>query len=85
MYIENIKAKIDTDEIHYEYNTRGYMMYYKGIPIGGAGIDRNAKGSSANLKLFRECADRTKRQMCAGYIDKYMWDEICRIDRGESV
>lgn len=83
MYVENIKDKIDVNDIHYEYNTRGYMLYYKDLPIGGAGVDRHAKVSRSNLKLFRDCADRTKRQICAGYIDNYMWDQICKINNGE--
>lgn len=71
------------DQLHYEYNTRGYMMYYRGKPIGGAGVDRLAKVSRSNLKLFRDYAESTKRRMLAGYIDKFMREQIEKIDREE--
>ena len=29
---------IEEKDLWYEYNTRGYMLYYKDRPIGGAGI-----------------------------------------------
>ena len=74
------KKAIAESDIHYEYNTRGYMLYYKGKPIGGASIDRNAKGCRANLKLFRECAESTKRQILAGHIDTYMTEAMEKID-----
>lgn len=71
---------INENDIHYSYDTRGYVMYYKDKPICGAGIDKYAKGCRANLKLFRECAERTKRQILAGYIDEYTKDLIRKID-----
>ena len=71
---------IDPDDIHYEYNSRGYMMFYKGNPIGGAGISKEAKGHRSNVKLFREYAQSTKGRICAGYIDRFMLEEIERID-----
>lgn len=72
---------IRAEDIHYEYDTRGYMMYYKNKPIGGAGIDKYAKGCRSNLKLFRDCAEETKRKILAGYIDNYMRDRIREIDK----
>ena len=54
------------EDISYTYNTRGYMMYYKGQPIGGAGIDKTARGCRSNLKLFKHSADVTKRDLVAG-------------------
>ena len=71
---------LETD-ITYSYDTRGYMMYYKGNPIGGAGIAKSAKGCRANLKLFREQAAATKRELLLGRGSKYMLDEIAEIDR----
>lgn len=72
---------LNAEDIHYEYNTRGYMMYYKGKPIGGAGISREAKGCRSNLKLFRDYAESTKRAMLSGHIDEYMKKQIEKIDR----
>ena len=71
---------INPDDIHYEYDSRGYMMFYKGNPIGGAGIGKEAKGCRSNVELFHECAKRTKERICAGYIDRYMLEVIERID-----
>ena len=71
---------IEAKDIHYEYNTRGYMMYYKGKPIGGAGIGKEAKGCRANLKLFRDYAESTKRSIVSGHIDAYMREQIDKID-----
>lgn len=67
-------------DISYSYNTRGYMMYYKGEPIGGAGIDKSAKGCRSNLKLFKEGAEVTKRWLLKGIGDKFMLDAIKAID-----
>lgn len=53
-------------ELRYSYNTKGYMLSYMGKPIGGAGIDKYAKGSRANLKLFRECAEHDKQRIIRG-------------------
>ena len=72
---------ITEKDITYSYDTRGYMMYYKGEPIGGAGILKSAKGCRANLNLFKEQAAATKRQLLSGRGDKYMLDEIAKIDK----
>lgn len=71
------------EDIHYSYDTRGYMMYYKGQPIGGAGIDKYAKGSRGNLRLFRESAEVTKRELVRGGGSQYMKDCILKIDQAE--
>lgn len=71
------------EDIHYTYSTRGYMMYYKDQPIGGAGIDKYAKGCRSNLKLFKESAEATKRGLVAGRGDTYMKACIMEIDRAE--
>ena len=67
-------------DISYSYDTRGYMMMYKGKPIGGAGISREAKASRANLKLFRQSADATKREILSGRISEPMKRAIAKID-----
>ena len=76
---------IASSDIHYEYNTRGYMMFYKGKPIGGAGIGGEARGCRANLKLFQQYAESTKRQILSGYIDAYMREAMEKIDAEEAV
>ena len=68
------------EELSYQCNVKGYMLYYKGKPIGGAGISREAKGCRSNLKLFRDSAENTKRAILAGRIDAFMREEIVKID-----
>lgn len=75
---------IDSSLIHYEYDTRGYMLYYKSKPIGGVGIAKSAKGCKQNLKLFREQAELAKRSIINGYGEKRYIDEIDRIEKGKS-
>ena len=74
---------MNANDIHYTYNTRGYMMYYKDQPIGGAGIDKYAKGCRSNLSLFKEAAAATKRDLLAGRGSKYMMDCIREIEQTE--
>lgn len=71
------------EDISYTYDARGYMMYYKGQPIGGAGIDRTARPSRANIKLFKRSAEVTKRELVAGLGGEYMTACILAIDRAE--
>ena len=73
---------IDSSFIHYEYNKRGYMLYYKGKSIGGAGIEKSAKGCRSNLKLFREQAERDIQSIINGYNKRYI-NEINKIERGK--
>lgn len=74
---------INANDISYSYNTKGYMFYYKGKPIGGAGIDKNAKGCQSNLKLFKEQAELDKRAILNGYAKRYL-DAIADIDKEET-
>lgn len=71
---------IDPKDLHYEYDTRGYMLFYKGKPIGGAGISKEAKGCRANLRLFRDCAEVDKRNILLGTETRYL-TEIEKINR----
>ncbi|MEE1302265.1 MAG: hypothetical protein UHD64_05715 [Bacteroidales bacterium] len=75
---------INPSDIHYSYDTRGYMMYYKGKPIGGAGLGKGVSGCRANLKLFKEQAEIEKRRILKGFISEYMLKEIRKIDEEES-
>lgn len=72
---------INANDIHYEYNTRGYMLYYKDELIGGATIDKYAKGCRSNLKLFREIAKLDKRRILSGYGAKRYMDRIAAINK----
>ena len=74
---------VNANDISYSYNTKGYMFYYKGKPIGGAGIDKNAKGCQSNLKLFKEQAELDKRAILNGYAKRYL-DAIADIDKEET-
>ena len=75
---------IDPKDLHYEYDSRGYMLYYKDKPIGGAGISKSTKGHRSNIKLNRDCAEATKQGILHGRIDKYMLDAILAIQNGEN-
>lgn len=75
---------INPKDIHYSYDTRGYMMYYKDKPIGGAGLGKGVKGCRANLKLFREQAEIEKRRILNGVISNYMLEQIQKINEEES-
>lgn len=76
--------KINPSDIHYSYDTRGYMMYYKDKPIGGAGLAKGVSGCRANLKLFKEQAELEKRRILNGIISKYMLEEIQKNDNEET-
>lgn len=75
--------KINPKDISYEYSTIGYMMFYKGKPIGGAGIDKNEKGCVSNLKLFKREAELTRLRLCQGYGDQFMYEQIKKIESEE--
>jgi len=70
----------DPNELHYEYNTKGYMLFYKGKAIGGAGIDRHAKGCRSNLTLFRDMAEQDKNAILAGRGQNRYLYEMSKID-----
>ena len=74
---------IDPKDLHYEYDSRGYMIYYKNKPIGGAGISKNAKSHPSNIKLNKNSAEATLQGILHGRIDRYMLDEILTIQNGE--
>ena len=71
------------EDISYSYDTRGYMMYYKGQPIGGGGIANDAKGCRSNLSLFRHYGEVTKKELVRGGGSQYMKDCILKIDQAE--
>lgn len=71
---------IAENDIQYEYTTRGYMMYYKGRPIGGASIGKGARGCRSNLSLFRNAAESTKSAILNGRIDAHMRKAMEKID-----
>lgn len=71
---------INPDDVSYTYDTRGYMMYYKDQPIGGAGILPSAKGCRSNLKLFKHSAEIDKHRILQGIDARYM-EEIKRVNQ----
>lgn len=71
---------INEKDITYSYDTKGYMLYYKDKPIGGAGIDKYAKGCRSNLKFFREQAAHDKRAILNGYGEKRYLECIAKIE-----
>lgn len=75
---------INPNDIHYEYNVQGYMVYYKDKPIYGAGIDKIDKRRRSNLKLFREEAELVKRQIVNGFMGQDTKDRIKIIDLEET-
>ena len=72
---------IEEKDLWYEYNTRGYMLYYKDRPIGGAGILKSAKGCRSNLKLFKEEAEMDKRAILKGYGGQRYLEAIAEIQK----
>lgn len=73
---------INPNDLSYAYNTKGYMLYYKNHPIGGAGISPFAKGCKANLKLFRQEAETDRQMILNGNGQKRYYKEINKI-KGE--
>ena len=57
---------INPDDITYTYNKKGYTLYYKGKPVGGAGVDKYAKGCPSNVWLFQESAKLEKQAILNG-------------------
>lgn len=74
---------IDEKDLWYEYSTRGYTLYYKDKPIGGAGILTSAKGCRANLELFKEQAKKDKQAILNG-CDKPYLEAIAEIQKEET-
>jgi hypothetical protein len=59
------------------------MLYYRGKPIGGAGIGNGASGSRAKLKLFKNLAEQDKQAIIAGCgANRYLM-EIDKIDAAD--
>lgn len=57
-----MKAKRQRKDFSYTCNTRGYMLYYKGHPLGGAGTLPSDKPmhwrhKRANLHMYKESAE----------------------------
>lgn len=50
-------------DVTFTYGHHGYTIVYKGIPIGGAGLLNNNQKKKSNLKLFRQQAETTRRNI----------------------
>lgn len=76
---------IDPKDLHYEYSTKGYTLYYKGEPIGGVGCENEVyfksrvRRSRSNLTLFKNLAELEKNSILHGRGQRYMLDKIAEI------
>lgn len=71
---------MNPNDITYTYSTRGYMLYYKGKPIGGVGILPEAKGCRSNVKLYRDYAENEKRKILSGFVNEMFSSAMKKID-----
>jgi len=76
------------EDFSYSYNSRGYMIFYKTKPIGGAGILPDARGPRGRqvqkqLDEYRHEADITIRDIMNGRMSERQRKLIEAIDRGE--
>lgn len=73
-------------DLTYTANANGYMLYYKGKPIGGAGVvlprDRPLRGNQArnNMCNFAEDARMEIHALDAGRGQQRFRDAMLRID-----
>lgn len=87
--------KINNEEITYTYSSEGYMLYFRGERIGGAGLcinyafdRRNRSMTRSNAKLFKSEAEREKERIlriCNGSEETYNYHKqfapFCFIER----
>ncbi len=71
---------INPNALTYTYSSKGYMLYYKDIPIGGAGTDTEKKPHRSNVRLYKELAEIDKQRLLNGIGSKLMYDAIREID-----
>lgn len=70
---------LDRSDVSFLYDHSGYMLYYKGYPIGGAGTERPARRTQGNLNFQKEQAELSIRELVEGTSG---WaDRIAEIDR----
>lgn len=58
-----------TEHLSFTYDPTGYMLTYKGKPIGGAGTKAPSthwRHRRADLKMYREAAQRELSHLAAG-------------------
>ena len=71
---------INPNAITYTCTRQGYMLYYKGIAIGGAGTDTEKTPRWTNVKLYKEQAEIEKQRLLGGIGRPSMYDAIREID-----
>lgn len=71
---------INPNTITYSYTSRGYTMYYKGLPIGGAGTITEKKPYWTNISVYKKLAEVEKQRLLNGTGSKLMYDAIHEID-----
>jgi len=73
------------EDFSFKADSNGYMIFYKGKPIGGAQAQRTAKRRPwqhkvADVKMHTETAKLTIRCLLAGDGYKFMTDAIKAIE-----
>jgi hypothetical protein len=76
---------MNRDDFKVIADSRGYMIHYKGKPIGGAGISKDAKGptgrqATAQAMDYLKYGDSDIQAILAGTGQQRFYDEIKRID-----
>lgn len=71
----------------YEYSSRGYMLFYKGQPIGGAGILHSARGPvgrqvAPQLAENKKDAETAIQNILVGNPGRIYKEAIEKIDAG---
>jgi len=72
-------------DFNYTYNARGYIILYKGKPIGGAGILPSARGPRGRavqkqLDDYQRQAEARIRNLLTGNTGRLMGEAIRKID-----
>jgi len=70
--------KMNKDDLSAELSTSGYMLYYKGVKIGGAGIQGKFKGRGRSrtkqINDYRNMAIRDIDQIMNGEMKEFNFD-----------
>jgi hypothetical protein len=88
--VVNVGVKKAAEDLTYQANADGYMLYYKGKPIGGAGVNlprenplRGNQGRE-NLKMFGQNARDAIAALKSGRGEKRFLDAMAQIDAGKT-
>jgi len=75
------------DEMSFRYSHSGYMLYYRGCAIGGAGVldpdkPKHWKHKAADIAQNQKAAEFEIRQIVAGRIPSFMRSAIQKVQQG---